>query len=247
MRKCIGWLLVCGFVLGSWTGHGQQAPASADSVMWADAPLEQYPEYVESVLSSASRLSQPPASVRGREVFNPPLRQSEDLASWSLVTLVVWGFAALALGWWVRERRRDRAEAVLDAQPVAQGTVDLGAIADTGFQALLYAVQTEQPSQADVKRARVGLERIRMLRQAVEDPREGMTLGPNRFPVDSLNRLEWEVARLLARRFKPAEVAEIMDVSQGYVYNIRVALRKKLALTEDEDLEMFLRTYLKTE
>lgn len=208
--------------------------------------MDLYPEFVESVLTTASQLTQPPANVREREVFNPPPQQTEGLASGDLVMLVVWGGALLALGFWWRERRRDLAKSVSETQPAVQEMVDYSAIAESGFHAVRQAVQAAQPPQADVKRARVGLERIRMLRREDVDPRQGLALGPNQFPAESLNRLEWEVARLLARRFKPAEVAEIMDVSQGYVYNIRVALRKKLALTEEEDLEMFLRTHLKT-
>lgn len=207
---------------------------ATDESLWPEAPVDERPEFVWKHVRLMAL--NPPEPIDSVPMALP--QRTESAAD-------VWGWALLALlasVWAVREWRKSLN---MTEKETSGGQRMEGAegVMQSEWNQIQSVLQSPTRTQEQVKRAFVNLERIRILFDRVEGKDGG---GGGLDLARKLSRNELEVARLLARRLKSAEIAEILDISPGYVYNIRVALRRKLDLKEEDDMELHLRRLLKS-
>ena len=58
---------------------------------------------------------------------------------------------------------------------------------------------------------------------------------------DELNEREKEVAGYIASGFNSKEIAQMLNVTAQYIYNVRSRIREKMGIPADQDLLNYLR------
>ena len=203
-----------------------------ESSEWPNAPLEDHPDFVWHLVRHAALDDLKP--IDAGAMILPNEVQEQTGVGWALLFALV---AVAVAGWaWARDRKytHQAEEAPLEGER-------LDGIQHDELAAIHAVLALADRSQDQIKQSIIHLERLRILFDRVQGQARAQSDWARR-----LSRNELEVARLLVRRLKSSEIAEILDISPGYVYNIRGAIRKKLDLSDEDDLELRLRQHLKS-